>query len=471
MKVRLRRSAWVAAVVSTFIVVSVLPAVAAGSPTPSLTPGPTYTVWAYGAVRTVDFSGPATSDYDYMGSATYGYAVILNQTNLTSSTFELFANRTMAVDLSIEYCSPNCKKPTLTATVSHDVWEAVDSWANFTTNASVIQSGANASAVGLLNSHTEVHGSLLDEAQGLVRDSVLSANVSADASVTFSPALGLLPNDLSAPSSWTSSSAFSASGDYLIGYHYHFVGPHATINIGPTTTSGSVSGTGNVSVSGSVSSGAPSSIDLGGVPYVNVSLSVVGPFEAREGFILVPDTVDLFGSSASSAWSANETGGATASMSSLDVRPGGAHLGIGGSEWLFTSMALNPSVTSLAPEGPGVTEIAAGANDVGTTPVQGVPMAVGQAQSDQGCLISGGTCASPAGKGPAPVFLLGLLGAAVLAAVLVVAVTERRRMPPPVYPNATLYPPGASAPAKDTATTGPVRRPAPAEDDPLSNLW
>ena len=474
MKVRLSRSKAILAVVSAFIMLSVLPTGLAAAASPDLTPGPSYTLWAYGAVRTVTFSGPAGDLYDFQGSATYGYSVILNQTNLTSQDFELSANRTMAVLLSVEYCTPNCKNPSATATVTHNVWESVDAWANFTTNATVFENGAAVPAIGLLNSHTTVRGSLFDSAQGLVRDELLTANVSANASVAFATPLGLLPNDLTSPASWNDSAAFSAAGSYSIGFHYHFSGPKTTIDIGPTTISGSVAGSGNLSVLGAVSTGPGSTVTFGGVPYLNVSLTVQGPFVAREGFILVPADVDLFGTSSSTPWSTNETGGASAQMTSLYVDSHDAsHLGIGGSEWLYSSSALNPSVTALTPSSPGVTEIASGANDVSSTPVQGVPIPVDEAQGYQSCLLTGSACSSAPGKMPIPLFFVGLVAGAVLIAVAVVTVTERRRIPPPTYPNAQLYPPGGAVAAKSTDPAAPSapRRPASGEDDPLANLW
>jgi len=478
MKLRLGATAAIVAVVSALFLVSVLPAAAAATATPDLTPGPTYTLWAYGVVRTVSFTGSSTDGYDFQGSATYGYTVLLNQTNLTSTTFELFANRTMAAQLSIEYCVPNCRSPTATATVTHDAWEAVDAWANFTTDANVSESGQNVSAIGLINAHSTVHGSLWDDAQGVVRSAFLSANVSSDASVAFATPLGLLPNDLTPGASWSDSSEFSASGSWAIDYHYLFVGPKGSIDVGPTDLHSDVQSSGNVSVDGNVGTGPADSVTFDGVPYLNVSLTIVGPFVAREGFILVPDDIDLFGTSATTPWGANDSGAATVEMTSLYVHAGrGAHFGIGGSEWLYTSSAANPSVTAIGAGSAGlwgVDEVASASNAVGTTPVQGVPISVDQANDYAGCLITGVGCPSTSG-GPraiVPGLFLGIIAVAVIAVVVAVLVTERRRIPPPPYPNASLYPPGGAVtpPPLDTSRSG-ARRPPPPEDDPLSNLW
>jgi hypothetical protein len=474
MKVRLRALTATVAVATAFLMVFVVPAgIAAASPA-ELSPGPTYTLWAYGVVRTVDFSGVSAREYDYQGSATYGYSVVLSQTNLSTSVFELSVNRTMGAVVSIEYCYPTCKNPTVTALVFHHAWESVDAWANFTTNGSVMSDGQSVPAVALLNSHSTLTASLVDSAQGELRDSYLSANVSASANVSFGTPLGLLPLNLTTPMNWSSTSPYTASGMYDLHYSYRYSGPHVSANVGPLTWSGEIARSGNVTVLGSVG-GPNGSVNFGGVSYVGVSLNVEGPFVAREGFILVPDQADLFGTSSPSAISANETGGTAVAMTSLYVSPGvSGHLGIGGSEWLYSASALNPSVTTLSGTGSGATELAGGPQSVASTPVQGVPIPVSEAQGYQGCLVTGSSCPAASPHALPPGLGLGVILVVLVGIIGVVVVTERRRVPPPAYPNAKLYPPGdeANSPARDDARSPVTRRsPPPAEDDPLSNLW
>ncbi|MGB7124633.1 MAG: hypothetical protein WBE40_07285 [Thermoplasmata archaeon] len=461
------------AVIASFLMVFVVPAGIAAASSPALTPGPSYTLWAYGAVRTVNFAGSSGEGFSYKGTATYGYSVILNQTNLSTQTFQLSVNRTMGAAVSVEYCSPNCRSPSVTATVSHRVWESMDAVANFTTAGVVSENGQNVSAIALTSSHTVMLGNLTDQSSGPLRSSYLSTEVSAVASVNFATPLGLLPNDLTAPLNWSATSAFTASGAYAIQFLYSYIGPHTSTSYGPHTTTGVVARSGNVSVTGSTRAGPGGTVDFDGVPYLNVSLSVQGPFDAREGFILVPQAVDLFYSASEGPWSANETGGASAQMTSLYARPEvGSHLGIGGSEWVYAASAVNPTVTSVTPLASGVTEIAADSNDVGSTPVQGVPIGVAQAHGYQGCLVSDSGCPS-ATSALLPLIAVGVLIVLVTAIVASVIVVERRRVPPPSYPNAGLYPPGGPARAAPVPRAGaPVTPPPPpAEDDPLSNLW
>ncbi len=479
MSVRVGRVSAIVTVSAAVLMVCSVPALAAAESVPTLTPGSPYTVWAYGGVRTVDFAGVGHSGWAYTGTATFGYSVILNQTNLSSTTFELSVNRTMGAALSIGYCPVSCKSTTPTVALTYHEWEATDEWANFTTDGTVYEQGSPVPAIALNNSHTTVTGSLFDTAKWPLRHSILAINVSSSATVDFATPLGLLPDNLSAGASWNDSSAFAATGGFILAYFYNYTGPlggHAVI--GPGTVTGLVNATGNVSVVGHAGPGAMS---LGGNSYQNVTLSTFGPFAIREGFILVPNQVNLFGGSTETP-SSNATGGADAQMTSIYAKPlVGGHLGIGGSEWVFLSTASNPQVTSLLPGSSGISQVgsvdqvASGSDSLGSTAVEGVPMNVGHAQTDQGCLITGSSCPSVGSGSPRP--LVGVLAVLVVATVAVVAVLAvvgaRRRVPPPPNPNAGLYPPivrfAGSAPPSSAPGTPPA--PPPAEEDPLSHLW
>ncbi|MGA8542022.1 MAG: hypothetical protein WB947_00540 [Thermoplasmata archaeon] len=477
MKVRLPRLSVIVAIASAFLVALVLPLGIAAASTTDLTPGPAYTVWAYGVVKTVDFSGTLGKGYGYEGSATYGYSVVLTQTNLSSTNFELQVNRTMGALLSVTYCYPNCKNPSATGTIFHHAWESDDVWANFTTNGTVLDDGRLVPAIALLNSHTMVNGSLLDTAQGAVRMAYLSANVSANANVVFATPLGLLPDNLTAPMNWNSSAAFTASGGYSLEYGYRYTGPHLKEVIGPVTQAADVNRSGDVTVLGSTQAGPGGTVSFGGVSFLNVSLNVEGPFVAREGFILVPEPIDLFGSSTAGPVSGNESGGASAQMTSLYVQPGvTSHLGIGGSEWVYAASAVNPTDVSVSSASGSLDQVSSGADSLASTPVQGTPIPVDQAQGDGGCLVTGASCPSAASpRALLPGFTLGVVLVVIVAVLAVVVLTERRRMPPPTYPNAKLYPPGDPTTAKplDSSRSPATRKLPPSSDDedPLSNLW
>ena len=79
----------------------------------------------------------------------------------------------------------------------------------------------------------------------------------------------------------------------------------------------------------------------------SLQLTVIGPFSVREGFILIPSSVDLFGGSGG-PWASVQNGTATATMSYLDAKAFvGGHIGITASNWLYRSTAANPGENSL----------------------------------------------------------------------------------------------------------------------------
>lgn len=474
MNVRVGRVSTLVAVSTAVLVVCSVPVVAAAPGASALAAGSPSTIWAYGGVRNVTFSGEsAVKGWAYQGSATYGYTVVLQQTNLTPDTFELSANRTMGASLMIRYCTPNCKSPTATVSLGYRAWESTDDWANFTTAGTVFENGAPTTAIALNNSHSTLVGSLNDTARWPAHSDLLQIGVSSSASVQFTPALGLIPESLAPGASWNATSGFSATGSFLLSYYYHHVGPlDGNLTFGPGTLSGNVGGSGNVSVIGSA---GPGHVSFGGAAYDDLSLEVLGPFSVREGFILVPAEVDLFGGSSESPLQ-NASGASTAEMTSIYARPSvGGHLGIVGSEWTFVSSALNPGVAAVLPPtgaGAGVAQLASGSDNVGTTSVQGVPMSVPAAQGVRGCLVTGGGCPSSGTVGAfldSVVIIGGVLVAAVVASLVIV--TERRRVPPPPRPYAGLYPPVVTLPGAAAGGGQNPPPPPPPEDDPLSHLW
>jgi hypothetical protein len=479
MNVRVGRISAIVSVSAAVLMVCSVPAFAAAEGIPTLAPGSPHTVWAYGAARNVSFQGIGHSGWAYSGTALFGYSVILHQTNTSATSFELSVNRTMGAKLSVGYCPVTCKGTTPTVTLSYHEWEATNEWANFTTAGTVYENGAPVAAVALNNSHTTVAGSLFDTAKWPLRHSLLAINVTSSSTVNFTTPLGLLPDNLATGESWNDSSDYTASGGFLLSYFYNYTGAlggHA--QVGPGTVPGLVTSTGSVAVVGSSGIGTTS---LGGSSYNNVSLTVLGPFAVREGFILVPSQANVFGGLASGTPTSNATGGANAEMTAVYAEPlVGGHLGIIGSAWTFESSASNPQVSALVPGSSGVAQlgsvdqVSTGADQLGSTSVEGVPMNVDSAQTQQGCLIAG-DCQTASGSPARP--LTGLIAVLVVSTVVVVAIVSvvatRRRVPPPANLNAGLYPPivriGGSAPPPATAGNPPP--PPPAEEDPLAHLW
>lgn len=443
-------------------------------------PSSTGATWAYGNIVTVSFHGTSAGDTPYTGNATYGYTVLIHQTNLSGTDFQLSVDRTMGASFQVEYCAPTCNSPKYYGALADRLWETDNATVNLTDAGTVYEGGTAVSAFALISSTTQQAASFTEATSsylptslgvGVARSQEVHAQVTASTSLTFATPLGLFPANLSSAQEWNSTSAFDANANASFAYGVSHAGPLANWNLSGHGNF-PVERSGNVSVVGSF---APSdSVVLGGITYPEVGLVIQGPFAVREGFILVPTSSDLFAGATAQPWSSNDSGQATAGMTFLDVRPlAGGHFGLGASEWVYDSQSLEP--TSVIPASPGVTELASGAAPDASpqTIVQGQPESTSQSSATQGCLITGSGCpSSAAALGP----LHGLVGlvavgvVAVLALAAVAVVVERRRMPPPSYPNSSLYPPGAPARAATGRGPNPPDAPPP-EDDPLGNLW
>ncbi|MCI4373853.1 MAG: hypothetical protein L3K02_09485, partial [Thermoplasmata archaeon] len=426
------------------LMVLVLPVGLAGAASAPST-SPTNTLWAYGAVESATFQG-SSHGWQYSGNATYGYSVILNQTNTSATSFELTANRTMGVLFEVHYCYPTCHLPAYFGNVSYHVYETIDASANLSMTGTVDENGTAVPALALNNSESHLHANATESSNsylpldrvGSSRSHYASANVLSTTSVHFTPGLGLFPTGLDSAQSWNSSSQFVAHASADFSYFANNMGPRGSARVGPVTGNFSLPANGTVSVYGSYS---PSdTVVLAGVSYPEVALRIVGPFNVREGFLLLPSATDMF-DGGSQPWVAQQNGSASASMTYLDARASeGGHVGIGASAWVYDSSTINPnSTTTAVPGGTGIVASSVGSGDSApATDIQGLPETVGAAQTQQGCLLTGAGCPAggPAGTGSLR-GLAGLVGIAVVVlvvAAVVVVIAERRRMPPPVYP-------------------------------------
>ncbi len=474
---RRRREASTAVVLtSTLLTVCVLGSssgiVAAGAPASGTSVGN----WAYGWVHTQMVHG-AAGHFAWTGHATFGFAVVFNETeNSSTGGITLHVERTVGAAIQVQYCRPDCTAPTVKANFSFRAWETTDAWANLTTHATVTEGGTSVAALGLVNSSVRVTARL-DESgfyrlgTTLERARTLSVNVSGNAAVQLTPALGLVPLSLTPGATWNSSSVFVAAGGIAWNYHYRTAGLLVALPLN-VTPNGSVPFTraGTVDLAGAYSPGTAYAYGGAENPAVNLTLSgVLDGFSLVEGVALVPAYADLFGSSAL-PWSPVQGGTAVLTTSRVDLRPGvwyDHHLGILASSYQLLSGTTNVAASALAPGGSGpLPSGALPAAATNSTPMQATPESVGSAQAQQACLVTGRGC--PGLGGPTvPVRLILLVGAAAVATLLVVATVGARRRPArPAYPNATLYPPGAVS-----GTPRPAPPPPPAEDDPLSHLW
>jgi len=437
-------------------------------------PGP---VWAYGAQANVSATWTnASGGYTAALTAFFGWDVVITQTNTSGSVTELHANRTMALDLYVTYCKPNCANAAVTANASFRAWETEDGFANLTSNGTVYANGGPEPALAILNASDRVRANMTESLDGAVHVLLATKPVryyftvqaESQAAVAFSPALGLVPLSVGAGSTWNSTSDFAASGSWAADFMFSKAPLAGPVSDGARSVAGNVSGSGTVGVHG-IDLG-PFDLETGEVTDA-IALLVVGPFHVREGFLFVPSDADVFGSG-EQAWTSYSNGSASAATATIDVGSHLPHLGL-----IASATGYGPRSNDVSALGPYSTDGMAPQDSNGAGVLQAQPEPVTAAQGNSACLAAG-TCPNQQGTGKlpmrVPVGAVGLLLAVVVVAALIaggLVAARRRPVPPPPSPNASLYPPADAGPAPPVAAAPRRNPPGESADDPLGHLW
>jgi hypothetical protein len=435
-------------------------------------------LWAYGAQGGSNFSGPHNGSYESR-SVYFGWHVVLTQTNLSATTFELEIVRTMGFTVYATFCNPDCVRPILYANLTVKAWEKSVGFANLTTTGMVELNGSEVPALALMNDHAQVAGNLTESLTGTVHrlfggtttaSGYTAVHDAATVSVAFTPSLGLIPTNLSPAETWSSTSHYAAAGSWLGSYLAVRTGFNGTPVSGQRLFSGSANGSGNISVQGAYA--GPEDLDNGALTSA-IHLSITGPFDLREGILLVPTGADLFGGPGRD-WSSVQSSTETVDTSALDLAIHNVgHFALMASATGYSGAVANPNQPGSTPS---VTPAAA----AGGNSLQGQPESVPFAQSQSNCLVTStcpgpSTVAPPSGRG----IVGGLVAAAVLTAAvvgLVLLVAARRRpVRPPKTGVARAYSGGVAAtpnPARPPPRSGAPSSPEPDEaPDPLGHLW
>jgi hypothetical protein len=412
-------TAGLAVVIACLVIPTLVASANAASPmATSAGANPASQSWAYGGEAWQNGT-VILSNAEYTYSAFYGWTVIYTATPTTANISALEAQRTLGATLSVDYCAPNCSSPVTTATLSVKGNEQDTGFANVTNQATVYENGSAVAAVGILNGSSSSQSSLTESAQvthnGHTASQSFSVAGSSSASISFSPALGLVPLSLSdSNNTWNSSAAFTASGAWNYTYAWSATNFAGATTGGTGNSSGAVNRSGDVSLTGYV---------IGivhlrtGLVTPAILLVVQGPFDLYAGFILVPHAYGLFGG-APHVFNADAVGTASFGASRLDgqivnnqFRPAAESATVGAAGSLGTSIAATTGSPSDSYGSPGAT-------------IQAQPMSVAQAQQENNQLING-----PSGSGGSAMSLLlpaVVIGVVVAAIVGAVAVTEWR---------------------------------------------
>ena len=401
--------------------------------------------WAYGGEGWA--SGTAVSGH-LTWNASAGAVVIFNATNTSSTTTELTANRTVAISISATFSAPGT-----TITYNLKAYEQDLAYANITNASSVTLSNlTTVPALGLINASLHATASLKASLVGTVGN--LSAsdylNVSgwAHAQVAFSPALGLVPLNLTGVTGWGSAANASGSAAWNVSWafaNHGWNGTSASLN---GDVNGTWSATTEVLLVGHVAGPWAHWVDHRA--RTAVVLGLVGPFDLYAGILLVPHAFNLFGGGVH-AYDGAGVGGASVRAEYLFVTNGPRHLSAESvTAANLTAGAPTPSSYVSAGLAPALAPAtAAAAPAASPTPTvweqpEGVPAAQGQAH----CLVF--SC--PGSSNPLAKLFLPIAIVAVAAVAAIAVILSRRSRGRGGQPTTT--PLSAQTPIGPTPPTG-----------------
>ncbi|HXW66694.1 MAG TPA: hypothetical protein VEL82_02265 [Thermoplasmata archaeon] len=459
--------------VAALLCLAVVPAfagTASASPAPASTVDPS-NQWAYGGVGYSN-NTVIVGDQVLTWNASFGWTVIFTVTPTLPNTTLVEEQRTVGVDLTAKYSSPS-----ETATYSFHADESDLAFANLTNASTVYENGVPVPALGIINDSTAITGAIAEQLsltdKSGTKSASLDVNAKANVLASFTPALGLIPLNLSGATEWNSTAWINPSGTWNITWAW------ANNGFGGVTGSGSGGANGTSGVAGQVNLTGYDVTKTYGVPVFPdhktrhaILLVIEGPLGNYDAFVLTPRLFDLFGGSAH-GYDSDALGTASISSETLYVSQGS--FGPTPTAGATTFGATTSAVSSLQISGVSQASPAASSSaDPGATVVGG-PMSVSAAQAESNCLTNG------CGAGPAGTSL-GLLvlgvGIAVVATVGTVTVVEwrsyaRRRAQkglvggyaeawpngvPPAGGPAAASPPSGQAPASPSGPELPPRQ-------------
>jgi hypothetical protein len=376
--------------------------------------------WAYDVQKNVTFNVTNNgTTYDVSGSL--AYAVVFTQTNTSATTFQLEVQRTIGFALTATFSTTG-----VVATLSSQGVENITGFANFTTTGTVYVGGVAVPAIAVVDqSHTSTASLKQSSSITLGRHTAsgtLTATLDSQGSTTFTPALGIVPVNVSVGETWNASTTIAHIGAIQGTFAWtrtHFNGAVVT-------------GNGSLSVNPTIT--APETItgtDLGNVTLMNglsgqaINLTTTGPIQPRDGVLWTPAGADLFHNN--KLW--NPASGLLGiGTDRLDWVPHfRAHFGLVGSQ---TGFSPSPDGSSVAGQ-PMTSTVTATGTSPSAAPssaeqLQAQPATVAQAQALSNCLTAGqGNCASGSSSSSSPlttevvVVVVGVAAVALLGAVLV----------------------------------------------------
>lgn len=366
--------------------------------------------YAYGGQSYLNYSF-SYDGFEVTYNSSFGWTVTITVTQTSYGNWTIEEQRTVAITILKNVTTP--EKSFLYCFHAQEIDLA---FANITNQSTVYVNDQPVPALGIVNASVAVNGQVrqtlnLTNSTGTYHAS-LNASAVANASVSFSPSLGLVPLNLTGVCAWNS----SATASYGAAWNFSVAFTEFNGTSGSFSKTGSLSGTATVYVMGHKF--APWHPFSDHQARVGVALFVQGPFNSYDGFILIPRGFDLFGA-ASQPYDPYGAGWAGISSEVLYVSPGPGGLAITAADETFfsaDSVGFPP-----AAGGPASSPAVTGFSAPGTT-VYGQPMTPAQAQSIDHALTSGtGLSAGSAPGGDSTRGSGASLGSTAVASVLPLA--------------------------------------------------
>lgn len=334
------------------------------SAAPTLSSVDRSTSWAYGGQATWGNGSLTVGDATFSYNATAGLDVVYNATNTTANITELTATRTIVVSVSITGNAPGASLSYSFKAVEDDV-----AYVNVTNAATVTlePNGTSAAALGILNAslhaNASIQSALVAQKGARSESDYLNASGWGRSQIVFTPALGLVPLNLSRGLAWTSMASGNYSAAWNVSYAYADHGWNGTNRSHAGDFNGTLSKTAEFYLSGSVVGQYANWVDHRN--RLAVSLELTGPFNLHAGLFLVPQGFDIFRGAASAA-SGSDLGAAATSSEYVFFDPGrlsiesmsAANMSAGASTpvSLYSSQSgLQPATAAAAPPEDGAT--------------------------------------------------------------------------------------------------------------------
>ncbi len=402
-----RKSVWIVAGVSLLVALAMVPALSGTSglakassaatdpstppcvapppPPPPPPPGSSDVQYSYGGQSYLNYSF-SYDGFEVTYNSSFGWTVTITVTQTSYGNWTVEEQRTVGITILKNVTTP--KKSFL---YCFHAQESDVAFANITNYSTVYVNDQPVRALGIVNASDSVNGLVrqtlsLTNSTGTYHASLNATSV-VNATVSFSPSLGLIPLNLTGICEWNS----TATATYGAGWNFSVVYTELNGTSGSFSKKGSLGGTATVELFGHQF--APRHPFSDHKARLGVVLFVQGPFNGYDGFILVPRSFDLFGA-ASHPYDPYAFGSAGISSEQLYVSAGPGGFAVTAADETFASA----DSVGVAPVVGGD----AGFSTPGTT-VYGQPMSVAQAQSVNHDLTSGaglsGGSASGGGSG------------------------------------------------------------------------